>query len=94
MRYKAHQEPISLGLTIANAIVSSMIFYSVYLANMKGIGKGSLPFFAIPAGLMVTAIYIFAYLIITNEKKKWVRCIVAAIFAVIACLVFFDIYTD
>lgn len=93
MRYRSHQEPISLGLTAANAIVSSCIFYSVYLANMKGIGKGALPFFAIPAGLMVTAIYIFAYLIITNEKKKRIRWMITMIFAVMAGLVFYNVYT-
>ena len=41
---------------------------------------------------MVTAIYIFAYLIITNEKKKSIRWIVTLIFAAIASLVFYDIY--
>lgn len=61
---------------------------------MKGIGKGALPIFAIPAGLMVPAVYVFAYLIITNEKKKAVRWIVTAVFAVIACLVLYDIYTE
>ncbi|MGJ8653750.1 MAG: hypothetical protein ACSHX8_10790 [Opitutaceae bacterium] len=93
MRYKAQQDPISLGLTIANTCIAGIIFYSVYLANMKGIGKGALPIFAIPAGLMVTAIYIFAYLIITNEQKKITKWIVTTAFAVIACLVFYGIYT-
>lgn len=91
MRYRSHQEPISLGLTIANAIVSGIVFYSVYLTNMKEIGKGSVSYFAIPAGLMVAAIYIFAYLIITNEKKKLIRWIVTAIFATIASLVSYAI---
>lgn|GEM_PF-2769428 len=68
-----------------------MLFYSVYLANIKSIGKGAMPMFAIPVGLMVTAIYIFAYLIATDERTRRTQWVITLTFGALVLAIFYHV---
>lgn len=89
MKYRSNQTASTPALIIANTIIGGILFYSVYLTNMKGIGKGAMPMFAIPVGLMITAIYIFAYLIATDEKSRRTKWGFTSVFGMMTLAIFY-----
>jgi len=47
--------------------------------------------FAIPVGLMVTAIYIFAYLIATDERTRRTQWVITLTFGALVLAIFYHV---
>ena len=73
--------PSDYWMFVANIAVAVIVFTGVYLMNMKEIGKGSQPMFAIPFALMVTGMYWVCFLMFEEVKSKKVKWVILGCFA-------------
>lgn len=71
-----------LLLLAGNITVALIVFIGVYLMNMKGIGKGSQPMFAIPFALMVSGMYLVCFLMFEEVKSKKIKWLILGFFGV------------
>ncbi len=76
----------SHAVAAGNLIVGAVLFAGVFLMNMKSIGRGSLPMFAVPAAAMTVAMYECFYLVMTDGKSHRTKWRVLAAFAGLSLL--------
>ena len=74
--------PDNYWMFAANVAVAIVIFVGVYLMNIKEIGRGSQPMFAIPFALMVVGMYEVCFLMFEDVKSKKAKWFILSLFGV------------
>ena len=71
-------------MVAANLTTAVIVVVGVYLMNVKGIGRGAQPMFAVPFALMVVALYEFCFLMFEGAKTTIIKWIITGLFAAVS----------